>query len=126
MVDARVRSGHDDSAARNAGARVTEQPDIRMAADIGGTFTDVVLERGEERLTRKVLTTASRPEEGVLDGARRVLAEANLHFSDIAVFIHGTTLATNAIIERRGARTALIATQGFRDVLEIATESRYD
>jgi N-methylhydantoinase A len=105
---------------------VAEQPDIRMAVDIGGTFTDVVLERGEERLTRKVLTTAGRPEEGVLDGARRVLAEANLHFSDIAVFIHGTTLATNAIIERRGARTALIATQGFRDVLEIATESRYD
>jgi N-methylhydantoinase A len=99
---------------------------IRMAVDIGGTFTDIVLDRGAERLTRKVLTTAARPEQGVLDGARRVLADANLHFSDIDVFVHGTTLATNAIIERRGARTALIATDGFRDVLDIANESRYD
>ena len=97
-----------------------------MAVDIGGTFTDIVLDRGSERLTRKVLTTAQRPEEGVLEGARLVLADAGLHFSDIDVFIHGTTLATNAIIERRGARTALIATDGFRDTLDIANESRYD
>src|SRR3954469_2160938 len=99
--------------------------DVRMAVDIGGTFTDIVLDRGSERLTRKVLTTP-RPEEGVLDGARLVLGDAGLHFSDIDVFIHGTTLATNAIIERRGARTALIATDGFRDTIEIANESRYD
>jgi N-methylhydantoinase A len=99
---------------------------VRMAADIGGTFTDIVLDRGTERLTRKVLTTAQRPEEGVLEGARLVLSDAGLHFSDIDVFIHGTTLATNSIIERRGARIALIATDGFRDVLDIATESRYD
>src|SRR5256885_8377932 len=101
-------------------------PDVRMAVDIGGTFTDIVLDRGTERLTRKVLTTAKRPEEGVLDGARLVLGDAGLHFSDIDVFVHGTTLATNAIIERRGARTALIATNGFRDTIEIANESRYD
>ena len=101
------------------------RPDVRMAVDIGGTFTDVVLDRGAERITRKVLTTP-RPEEGVLSGARLVLGDAGLHFSDIDVFIHGTTLATNAIIERRGARTALIATDGFRDTLDIATESRYD
>src|SRR5256885_4436266 len=104
----------------------TNGRDVRMAVDIGGTFTDIVLDRGTERLTRKVLTTAKRPEEGVLDGARLVLGDAGLHFSDIDVFIHGTTLATNAIIERRGARTALIATDGFRDVLDIANESRYD
>ena len=73
----------------------------------------------------KVLTT-QRPEQGVLSGARLVLGDTGLHFSDIDVFIHGTTLATNAIIERRGARTALIATDGFRDTLDIATESRYD
>jgi N-methylhydantoinase A len=97
-----------------------------MAVDIGGTFTDIVLDRGAERLTRKVLTTAQRPEEGVLEGARLLLGDAGLHFSDIDVFVHGTTLATNAIIERRGARTALIATDGFRDVLDIANESRYD
>src|SRR5438045_3360021 len=99
--------------------------DVRMAVDIGGTFTDIVLDRGSERITRKVLTTP-RPEEGVLGGARLVLGDAGLHFSDIDVFIHGTTLATNAIIERRGARTALIATEGFRDTLDIANESRYD
>src|SRR6476659_546220 len=102
------------------------RPDVRMAVDIGGTFTDIVLDRGTERLTRKVLTTAQRPEEGVLDGARLVLGDAGLHFSDIDVFIHGTTLATNAIIERRGARPALLATDGFRDTLDIANESRYD
>src|ERR1043166_5427615 len=102
------------------------RPDVRMAVDIGGTFTDIVLDRGTERLTRKVLTTAQRPEQGVLEGARRVLGDAGLHFSDIDVFIHGTTLATNAIIERRGARTALLATDGFRDVLDIATESRHE
>src|SRR3954447_1603326 len=101
------------------------RPDVRMAVDIGGTFTDIVLDRGAERITRKVLTT-SRPEEGVLCGARLVLGDAGLHFSDIDVFIHGTTLATNAIIERRGARTALIATDGFRDTIEIANESHYD
>ncbi len=99
---------------------------VRLAVDIGGTFTDVVLERADDRLTRKVLTTQARPEEAVLDGMRLVLADAGLHFSDIGVLVHGTTLATNAIIERRGARTALIATEGFRDVLDIANESRYD
>jgi len=99
---------------------------VRMAVDIGGTFTDVILDRSNERLTRKVLTTTQQPEEGALEGARLVLADARLHFSNVDVFVHGTTLATNAIIERRGARTALIATEGFRDVLDIATESRYD
>ena len=105
---------------------MSEQSDIRMAVDIGGTFTDIVLDHGDRRLTRKVLTTSSRPEQGVLEGARLVLGDAGLHFSDIDVFVHGTTLATNAIIERRGAPTALIATEGFRDVLDIANESRYD
>jgi N-methylhydantoinase A len=99
---------------------------IRLAADIGGTFTDVVLDAGGERHTRKVLTTPSDPETGVLKGMSLVLEDTGLQFSDVDVFVHGTTLATNAIIERRGARTALIATQGFRDVLEIGTESRYD
>jgi len=99
---------------------------VRLAVDIGGTFTDVVLEAGGDRTTRKVLTTPSRPEEGVLAGVQLILSDAKLHMSDIDVFVHGTTLATNAIIERRGAKTALIATDGFRDVIEIGTESRYD
>jgi N-methylhydantoinase A len=101
-------------------------PVVRISADIGGTFTDIVLDGPNGRQTYKLLTTPARPEEAVLDGMRVLLGAAGLTFGDIAVFIHGTTLATNAIIERRGARTALIATKGFRDVLEIGNEGRYD
>src|SRR5229473_2493203 len=100
--------------------------DLRIAVDIGGTFTDVVLEEGGRRLTRKLLTTPQRPEEAVLEGVRLILADAGRGFGDVGVFVHGTTLATNAVIERRGARTALLATEGFRDILDIANESRYD
>ena len=100
--------------------------DARLAVDIGGTFTDMVLEVGGRRFTRKVLTTPSRPEEGALAGVRAILGDAGIKLADVDVFVHGTTLATNAVIERRGARTALVATDGFRDVLDIANESRYD
>src|SRR5215472_16801616 len=99
---------------------------VRLAVDIGGTFTDIVLLAGEQRLVAKVLTTPREPEVAVIDGARSALAEARLAFGDIDLFVHGTTLATNAIIERKGARTALIATDGFRDVIEIADEGRFD
>jgi N-methylhydantoinase A len=98
----------------------------RLAVDIGGTFTDVVLLLGERRFVSKVLTTPRAPELAVIEGARGVLADASVAFADVGVFVHGTTLATNAIIERKGARTALIATDGFRDVVEIADESRFD
>ena len=99
---------------------------IRLAADIGGTFTDIVLEAGGRLETLKVLTTPDAPERAVVEGAGQVLDVAGLGFSDIDVFLHGTTLATNAVIERKGAKTGLIATQGFRDVIAIADESRYD
>jgi N-methylhydantoinase A len=99
---------------------------IRLAADIGGTFTDIVLEAGGRLETLKVLTTPDAPERAVVEGAGQVLDAAGLGFSDIDVFLHGTTLATNAVIERKGAKTGLIATQGFRDVIAIADESRYD
>ena len=105
----------------NADAEMT-----RVAVDIGGTFTDVVLERGSERFTSKVLTTSSAPEEGVLEGLGDVLAAGQTSPSDIQLMIHGTTLATNAIIERKGALTALVTTEGFRDVLEIGYESRFN
>jgi N-methylhydantoinase A len=103
----------------------------RLAADIGGTFTDIVLEATSDgtvtkRWTAKVLTTSRAPEEGVMQGIERILAETSVKHADVGVFVHGTTLATNAIIERKGARTALIATEGFRDVLDIADEGRYD
>src|ERR1700689_4075976 len=98
----------------------------RLAVDIGGTFTDVVLERSGERATIKVLTTPGAPEVGVLTGVRSVLAPTGVAASDVGLIIHGTTLATNAIIERKGARTALLTTEGFRDVIAMGNESRYD
>lgn len=98
----------------------------RLSSDIGGTFTDVVIEARGRRWTTKVLTDAKRPERGVLRGARMLLGDAELSFEDIGTFIHGTTLATNAVLERRGARTALLTTEGFRDVLEIGTEGRFE
>jgi N-methylhydantoinase A len=98
----------------------------RIAVDIGGTFTDVALEVGERRTTVKILTTPSAPEIGVLEGIRAVLGDAGVAPSDVGLVIHGTTLATNAMIERKGARTALITTRGFRDVLEIGYETRFD
>jgi N-methylhydantoinase A len=97
----------------------------RLAADIGGTFTDVVLESPAGRDSAKVLTTAS-PEVGVLDGVRRVLAAVGLPPSEVSVFVHGTTLATNALIERKGARTAFVTTEGMRDILEMGYEKRFE
>ncbi|MDA0663584.1 MAG: hydantoinase/oxoprolinase family protein [Proteobacteria bacterium] len=102
------------------------QGTARLAVDVGGTFTDVVIEKDGNRTTAKVLTTSHAPEEGVLDGVDAALKSAGLVMADIGILIHGTTLATNAIIERKGAVTALITTEGFRDVLDIAYETRYD
>jgi len=99
---------------------------IKLAADIGGTFTDIVLESGKERWSGKVLTTTHAPELGVIEGIRLVLNQSGLEARDIGVFIHGTTLATNALIERKGARTAFITTEGFRDILEQGYEKRFD
>jgi len=101
-------------------------PRARLAVDIGGTFTDLALEYPGGRSTTKVLTTPAAPEQGVLAGVGSILQAAGLAASDIAIVIHGTTLATNAVIERKGARTALLTTQGFRDVLAMGNESRYD
>lgn len=98
----------------------------RLAVDIGGTFTDIVIEIDGRPYTSKILTTPGAPEEGVLQGIRELLEATGLGFADLDVLIHGTTLATNAIIERKGAETALVSTDGFRDVLEIADEGRYD
>jgi N-methylhydantoinase A len=101
-------------------------PSARLAVDIGGTFTDLALEHPGGRSTIKVLTTQAAPEQGVLSGVGAILRAAGLAPSDISIVIHGTTLATNAVIERKGARTALLTTQGFRDVLAMGNESRYD
>ena len=110
-----------------SGAAATE-PDgeARLAIDIGGTFTDVALETGGRLVTTKVPTTAAAPERGVLEGVHKVLELADHTPSAVRLVFHGTTLATNAIIERRGARTALVATSGHRDALEMAHENRFE
>jgi len=99
---------------------------VRLAVDIGGTFTDLVLETPCRRVTAKVLTTPAEPEQAVLDGVARLLGEARSAPGEVDLIVHGTTLATNAIIERKGAKVAFLTTEGFRDVLAMGTESRYD
>ncbi len=99
---------------------------IRLGVDIGGTFTDVVLEKNGEPFSTKVLTTYAAPENAIIDGMHQVCEQAGVTPSQIDQIIHGTTLATNALIERRGAKTALITTEGFRDVIEMRTESRFE
>jgi N-methylhydantoinase A len=103
-----------------------KQDSIRLAADIGGTFTDIVLETSTALYTAKVPTDTGQPELGVIAGVEVVLRDAGITPADVDIFIHGTTLATNALIERKGEKTALITTEGFRDSLEIAYESRFD
>ena len=99
----------------------------RLAIDIGGTFTDVVLELATgERITTKLLTTYAHPGDAVLDGIEQVMQQAAASAGDVGLIIHGTTLATNALIERSGATTALLTTKGHRDALEMAHEDRFE
>lgn len=99
---------------------------VRLGVDIGGTFTDVVLEVADQSFSTKVLTTYAAPENAIIAGMHQVCAKAGIYPDQIDQIIHGTTLATNALIERRGAKTALITTEGFRDVIEMRTESRFE
>lgn len=99
---------------------------MRLAIDIGGTFTDIVLENQNNLITKKVLTSIANPEVAVIEGVSELLDENNITSSEIKMIIHGTTLATNAVIERKGAKTCFITTEGFRDVLDIGYESRFD
>ncbi|MGI9331898.1 MAG: hydantoinase/oxoprolinase family protein [Gammaproteobacteria bacterium] len=101
-------------------------PHARLAVDIGGTFTDIALEVGNAIHSGKVLTTPRAPEEAVMEGIASVLAEAAVEPAQVQIVIHGTTLATNTIIERKGARTALVTTEGFRDSVEMGYEHRFE
>ena len=100
----------------------------RFGVDIGGTFTDLVVVDEATGTVRvgKVLTTPKDPAHGVEHGVQSLLDEAGLRAGDVRAVVHGTTLATNALIERKGARTALLTTAGFRDIVEIRREGRYD
>jgi len=101
---------------------------FRAGVDIGGTFTDFILFDGDasELRLHKCLTTPKDPSQGALAGLAELVAAAGINVGDLAEIVHGTTLVTNAVIERKGARIGLITTQGFRDILEIGTEQRYD
>src|SRR2546426_12371503 len=100
----------------------------RLGVDIGGTFTDLVVidEATGTARVGKVLTTTKDPAHGVEEGIHALLDEAGVRSDAVRAVVHGTTLATNALIERKGARTALLTTAGFRDALEIRREGRYD
>src|SRR5262245_60114764 len=100
----------------------------RVGSDIGGTFTDIILasEDGQTFQVGKVLTTPDRPDDAVITGIESVLRASSVSAARVSHVLHGTTLFTNAIIERKGARTALVTTKGFRDAIEIAREHRYD
>ncbi len=97
-----------------------------MGVDIGGTFTDVAISVRDGYVSAKLPTTSDDPVRGVREAMRAALARAGLEPGDVSTVIHGTTLATNAIIEKKGAVTGVITTEGFRDILEIAYERRYD
>jgi len=100
---------------------------IRLSFDIGGTFTDFVLEDQVRGVTRywKTLSTPSAPEKAVVQGVKDLLAAEGVAASSVGMLLHATTVATNAILERKGSRTALITTQGFRDVLLLGRQKRY-
>ena len=101
---------------------------LRVGVDIGGTFTDLVMidSRNGAVFNEKVLTTPQDPSIGALEGLKKILDRNGARPDEVGHLIHGTTLVANAIIERRGVRVALVATAGFKDILEIGTEWRYD
>lgn len=101
---------------------------FRIGVDIGGTFTDFTLFDDASRIARthKRLTTPADPSQAVIDGTSAIVAEAGLAPADVRAIVHGTTLVTNAVIERRGVPTAMLVTKGFRDLLDIGAERRYD
>ena len=99
---------------------------IRIGIDTGGTFTDFALSRDAVFHTTKILTTHQAPELAIMQGLDDLMKATGCRPGDAELIIHGTTLATNAVIEHKGARVAMLTTEGFRDVLELGSESRFD
>lgn len=99
-----------------------------LGLDIGGTFTDIVVydQRGAVSFSHKELTTPEAPHRGVVTGIKHLFGRENLAYADVKRVVHATTLFTNALIERKGAATALITTEGFRDTLEMRREHKYE
>ena len=101
---------------------------FRLGIDIGGTFTDFALfdERGSEIAVLKRLTTPADPSVAVIDGTAALLQREGVPIAEVESIAHGTTLVTNSVIERRGATTGMLVTAGFRDILDMGFEQRYD
>src|SRR5688500_13530989 len=97
-----------------------------LGVDVGGTFTDAVLVTGGRVVTAKAPSTPADQSEGVLDAVRAVLERAGAGAGDVRTFAHGMTVATNALLEGEGARTAFVATRGFTDVVELGRQARKD
>lgn len=99
---------------------------LRIGVDVGGTFTDLCMFDDRNKLLNiaKVPSTPASPDRGVIDGVRRILSDTQCKPEDVEFFVHGTTIATNAIIEYKGAKVGLLVTEGFRDVLQIVRQDR--
>jgi len=99
---------------------------LRIGVDVGGTFTDLCMfdDRSHTLHITKVPSIPSSPDQGVINGVERLLSETQSRPQDVEFFVHGTTIATNAIIEYRGAKVGLLVTEGFRDVLQIVRQDR--
>ena len=98
----------------------------RLGIDIGGTFTDIVLEKNKKTFFTKILTDYKNPEKGIIRGIKEICFKSNTDQTSIGQILHGTTLATNTLIQRNGAKTAFVTTKGFRDVIEMRNESRFE
>jgi N-methylhydantoinase A len=103
-------------------------PTARVGIDVGGTFTDLVLHDSSRGVTHtgKRLTTPQEPSRAIVEGLERLLSDSDTTITQVSAIVHGTTLATNALLERTGARIGLLTTEGFRDVLEMGREIRFD
>ena len=110
------------------GLASTPRGGLRLGIDIGGTFTDFALVNavGSRVGVHKQLTTPRDPSQAVLEGTLAICTTAGGALSDLVEIVHGTTLVTNALIERRGDRTGMLVTEGFRDLFDIGREQRYD
>src|SRR5215213_10175320 len=97
-----------------------------LGVDVGGTFTDAVVAAGGRLVTAKAPTTPEDQSEGVLAAVGAALDRAGVSAEDVRAFAHGTTVATNALLEGRGARTVLVATEGFEDLVELGRQARAD
>src|SRR5262249_53635529 len=127
---ARIRAHRSRSCRRLHRIRTRNEvmAEYALGLDIGGTFTDIVVydQHGAASFSHKELTTPDAPHRGVVTAIKHLFEREKLAYCDVRRVVHATTLFTNALIERKGAATALITTEGFRDTLEMRREHKYE